>query len=67
MDFGRFVNPVEQSLNDQFVALFCCLIFCPSFVQICVPGIRLKSNKKIGTFTKTAFFAANTLGVQKAS
>ena len=55
-DFDRFDDDVEQSLNDRFCVAFRCLIFCLVFVQIYRPRIRLMSNKKIGTFTKTASF-----------
>ena len=57
-DFDRFDDDVEQSLNDLFSTQFRRLIFCLGFVQICRRPIRLMSNKKIGTFTKTAAFAA---------
>jgi hypothetical protein len=56
LDFGRFDDQVEQSLNDRFGTLFRRLIFCLGFVQIRGLRIRLMSNEKDRNFYENSQF-----------
>ena len=56
LEFDRFDEYVEQSLNDRFGTSFRRLIFCLGFVQIRGRCIRLMSNKKDRNFYENSQF-----------